>query len=419
MSATRDQGTTPRADDVVPTTARVALILIATSPVVEKYDLEFEIAGSPIPTPLYTAATLLAVVLLVVSPERGKGVRWPGILVLAWLSIVVVASLVRIIFLERTLTDPNQAVVTLLHLSQLAGVAIVSGLTMGPRYAKMCAGYFATAVTVAVVIGWAQFLDQNLLGTGLSEALGLRSRLAGPLARPISVFSEPAYFGYFSQLAFWLSLYAHRNQNRRQRAVLLTGAILPLAVGPLVVLVASTAIYAVLTRRLRWMAYSPVIAIAVLGALSTSPGQYLRDRIDRIRTNNDPSANVRSALNDASISLIEDNQLLGLGPGQTRFHLPELVHVPGVELTAYNQAGNSYLAFATDYGLVIAVMFFGLLVLLAAMAAKKQPAITLIFAVYFISWFSVSSVGLPQFWIPFGIALGALSAPFDPEVGEQ
>jgi O-antigen ligase len=313
--------------------------------------------------------------------------------------------------------EPVQSLRTLVHLAFLVVVALVIGrmLTL-PLLRSALVSFFIFSVAVAF-IAIAQALDQNLLHFGVADALGLISRQSGSFERPVSVFSEPAYLGYFSLAGAAVGLWLYSLRRARWiaagiglclAAVLLAASAGPIAAAvPVLVYIAWRAA-PILKRMWRSIAVAAIAGVMLLVVLPA--GTTLVDRARAILAGSDASASLRYAIDKASITIWELSPATGVGLGNVRFYLPDLVHLSFAPDTVYRyQEANAYLGMLAECGI------FGLAALVAVLvsllvpvsgAARELDWITsvpiLMFAVAF---FFIGGLIAPMFWFWVGLRL--------------
>ena len=164
---------------------------------------------------------------------------------------------------------PGQSLKSLLHLAFLVAVALVMGRMLTLPLLRCALVSFFLFSVVAAFVAIAQALDQNLVHVGAADALRLISRRSGGFERPVSIFSEPAYLGYFSLAGAAVGLWLYSLRRERWIAagigLCLAAILLAASAGPIVaavpVLVYMVWRAAPLVRRM-WSSLA-VVAIAV------------------------------------------------------------------------------------------------------------------------------------------------------------
>jgi O-antigen ligase len=258
-------------------------------------------------------------------------------------------------------------------------------------------------------------LELNLAGGNLSEVLGLGSRASDYLVRPQVIFSEPAYLGYFC--LFGLTSALAQPRQRWTAALLLCngiGIIVAAAAGPIavapVVLVLVAYRTGLITARavIRW---SLALIVGGLVLAATPLGAFLFQRAVRIVAGTDISARYRAELNEGSLRLMLDNPVAGIGLGNSRYHLPELVHLAGVDDVAEFPAANAYLGVASEAGIPLAAIMIALL--LGAVFSGIQhtrphdwvsTALAGLCLLVALQWLFIGTFLLPPFWLIYALA---------------
>ncbi|WP_158590128.1 O-antigen ligase family protein [Amnibacterium setariae] len=386
------------------------LTAMIASVFLEKYDLYLEDVFH-VPTPIFTLASTLWLVRTALHSIVPKARRSSPVLAILFLWLVALA----LSQLLRGLLDPGvvqlQLLLSLFHEFQLAIIALVFALTCTEHSLRISVSAVYLLAVAGALVGAVQLVDLNIGSGQLSNVLDLRFRAANGYLRPESFYSEPAYYGFFCLYGVAVAhsrLISPRLRPEVGRVFLLVSGLSSLAFGPLLVAACYIAAF-MITRGPRLIAYVGASAAVLFLVGQTPVALAVVDRVDRILNAQDASSLVRAALNDASLRLIAAHPLVGIGDGQSRYVLPSLVHVRGVELTAYNQAGNSYLAVLLEGGLLSGVpLFSAILALLAFLLLNRHTWWAAAWlGMFMISWLSVSTIALPVFWVMFGVIMGA------------
>lgn len=322
----------------------------------------------------------------------------------------------------------GQSVKTFVHFAYFGLIALLLGRILTPALMRRALGTFFVLAVAASVLAVLQAIDQNALHTGASEALHLVSRSrsqsgSSGFLSPCSIFSEPAFLGYFSLLGILIGLRMHGSWPTRWVWVgigfCLVAILLAAAAGPIVALVA-VALYLAWRASRVWRRFWKeltalvVIGIAVLAFLPA--GKALTTRADSIISGSDASAKFRYAFDSASIKTWKLSPLTGVGLGNTRYYLPSLVDLSfDPNLTASDaqfQSVSSYLNTLAESGV------FGLLMLVTMLATLFWPfgrrrseddwlteaAILLLI----VASFFITVVADPIFWFWVGLRLADL-----------
>jgi O-antigen ligase len=315
--------------------------------------------------------------------------------------------------------EPVQSLKTLLHLAFLVVVALVLGrmLTL-PLLRSAFVSFFLFSVAVAFV-AIAQALDQNLLHLGVADALRLVSRPSGSFDRPVSVFSEPAYLGYFSLAGAAVGLWLYSLQRMRWIAagigVCLAAVLLAASAGPIVAAVPVLVYIAwraapILKRMWRSLAVAAIVVIVLLVVLPA--GSTLVDRASAILSGSDASASLRYALDKASITIWQLSPATGVGLGNVRFYLPDLVHFSFTPGAVYSyQEANAYLGMLAECGILglaalVAVMV-SLLVPISGASRGLDWITSVPILMFAVAFFFIGGLIAPMFWFWVGLRLAA------------
>jgi O-antigen ligase len=326
----------------------------------------------------------------------------------------------------RLHAEPAQSLKTFVHLAFLVIVALALGRMMTlPLLRSALIAFFVFSVAVAG-IAIAQALDQNLLHLGVANKLQLISRQSGTFQRPVSVFSEPAYLGYFSLAGAATGLWFYSLRRTRWIAagvaVCLVAVLLAASAGPIAAAVPVTVYVAwraapSLKRVWRTIAVAAVAGIVLLVVVPA--GSTLVDRARAIVSGSDPSASLRYAIDKASMTIWELSPSTGVGLGNVRFYLPDLVHLSFAPGTVYRyQEANAYLGMLAECGV------FGLAALVAALisllvpisnASRELDWITTVPILMFaVAFFFIGGLIAPMFWFWVGLRLALANHAREP-----
>lgn len=377
----------------------------------EKYDLALE-EFTPIPTPIFTAVSLVWILHAVASKRFTAGRSpFPALGVTIWISFLAIASFIRVLYFPGSLAgDPLQTILTLAHFVQLSTLALVMWATLSSSELTMVIDALITCAMLAAIIGFVQLVDMNFLDFQLTDRFNWRFRPMGSLYRPVSIFSEPAYYGYymlFAAGALKWPLSHYHTRARRFAPLLILASVSTLSLGPIFALIGYTAIWLIVARNRRDSIIGLVLAMGTTIIISPI-GLLLSERLSRVLEMSDSSTIVRAEMNSASLELLAANPLFGVGLGQARFSLPELVAATNFGYNFTGQAGNSYLAILVEQGAAGAAPLFLTLTIIAVRLLSRSGSNSsgiLILTVLLISWLAISSIGLPISWVLIGILM--------------
>jgi len=321
----------------------------------------------------------------------------------------------------------GQSVKTFVHFAYFGLIALLLGRILTPALMRRALATFFVLAVAASVLAVLQAIDQNALHTGASSALHLVSRLrnhsGSSFLSPVSIFSEPAFLGYFALLGLLIGLRMHGSWPTRWVWVgmgfCLVAIFLAAAAGPIVAL-GAVALYLAWRASRVWRRFwkeLTVLIVVVIGVIALVPaGKALTTRADSIISGSDTSAQFRYAYDSASIRIWKLSPLTGVGAGNTRYYLPSLVNLsfdPNLKPSdAQFQSVSSYLNTLAESGV------FGLLMLATMLATLFWPigrgrsdrawlteAAILLFIV---ASFFITIVADPIFWFWVGLRLAEL-----------
>ena len=285
-----------------------------------------------------------------------------------------------------------------------------------PLLRSALVSFFLFSVAVAVV-AIAQALDQNLLHLGVADTLRLVSRQSGSFERPVSVFSEPAYLGYFSLVGAAIGIWLYSLRRARWiaagialclAAVLLAASAGPIAAAVPVLVYTAWRAAPILKRMWRSLA---VAAIAGVVLLVVSPtGSTLVDRARAILSGSDASASLRYAINKASITIWELSPATGVGLGNVRFYLPDLVHLSFMPDTVFRfQEANAYLGMLAECGILglaaLVAVLVSLLVPISGASRELDWITSVPILMFAVAFFFIGGLISPMFWFWVGLRL--------------
>jgi O-antigen ligase len=325
----------------------------------------------------------------------------------------------------------GQSVKTLVHFAYFALIVLVLGRIFTPRSMRRAFSTFFVLAVAASILAVLQAIDQNALHTGASGALHLLSRSRSPsgssgFLSPCSIFSEPAFLGYFALLGLLIGLRMYGSWHTRWVLVgigfCLTAILLAAAAGPIVAL-AAVALYLAWRANHLWRRFwreltaLVVVGIAVLAFLPA--GNALTTRASSIISGSDTSAKFRYAVDSASIRMWEISPLTGVGLGNARYYLPSLVDLsfdPNLSpQDAQFQSVSSYLSTLGESGVFGLLMLATMLITLVWPFGKRRSddawlseAAILLFIV---ASFFITVFAAPVFWFFVAVRLADLRMP--------
>jgi len=339
----------------------------------------------PIPDLFFLTAIGILAAKVALDLLRGRvalrRLGWKDLLLGGFVALLGVLSLLSVVTQPETVTSGIQVVKTFSHLVVLLGAALVLGHALSKALVTHAMHvYFAGAVAVAA-LGIVQAVDQNVVKLGIADALHLISRPgAEGFLRPCSIFSEPAYLGYFSLGGIMVGLLLISERHRIVGAVgcgvCAVGLLLAAAAGPLAVALPLGLYALVFHRRLLGRGIAPTLAgVAIVAALIwflTPVNDTVIYRAESISSGQDASLELRTELNKGSVEVWKSAPLTGVGLGNSRRHLSREVEVswaPGATI-AFNSA-NAYVNLLGESG-PFAVA--GLLAVLVALWWRSRTA---------------------------------------------
>lgn len=398
---------------------KLLLTLVVGAMFLERVELEgYANSSLPLPDMFFMSAIMLVAVKLVLDsalqlarpqPVYGRD--------FALIGLILVIGLISII---PAVTDnyAAQTLKTYFHLLALLTAALVLGRALTPdlvRYTLRSYFVFAAAVSALALL---QALNDNVFSVGLTEALGLKTRISGDFVRPLAVFSEPAYLGYASLAGVLIGLWDYHSRPSRATglgiafcllALLVTSAMGPIVIGALL------AAFMFLTGRVQRISPSLVATIGLIFlVLMLSPaGDTVYGRIEDMMYGNDASSIDRSALNQGSLEIWKTSPITGVGLGNSRFYLDEFVYVAGIRTTSEFPAANVYLALLGEVGVIGVLSLVAVLVLL--MQGKRpwkdigstETLTRLLIVLTAMQFLVIGNFLLPPFWLWAGLRLGA------------
>jgi O-antigen ligase len=408
----------------VMTSTKACLLLVVVTLFLERPEKDRYLSGQfPLPDLFFTLAVIvLGTRVLLDRQQRRRLVLARATtkeLAIFGLAIVLGAiSLVAFVVLPASMTSAHQISKTWLHLFFLALAAILLGrvLSRNGLVSFVLVSYFLFSVVISTIV-IVQALDQNLLHTGASEAIGLGSRLSGSFYRPYGTWSEPAYLGYSAVAAILIGL----GLVGRGRVVFGTiGATISLIAlvlsGSAGALILAPTLFVILLATGRLASRPLLLGLACLAAVTvvvlvpTPAGHYAVERVRNVVQGNDASVTFRHEVNDALVKIWDKAPYTGVGLGDTRFFLPQLVHLPFMpNLRLLAPSTNVYLALLAETGPggVIALLGTLLVLLLRTRSQKDLEQLTRVLIVLIgLEFVLIGAFLLPPFWFWASLRLG-------------
>jgi hypothetical protein len=395
---------------------RMLVALVVLTLFLERPEKDRYLSGQlPFPDFFFTSA-ILALALRVLGD--GELRRWvmgasptaKEIAVAVLPVILGVLSLVGLLVLPAWMTNGLQISKTWLHLAFLAAAAVLLGRVLGTGLVPFALViYFVLSVAVSA-LAIVQALDENVLHTGASGQIGLGSRPSGDFLRPYSTWSEPAYLGYSAVTSSLIGLWLIRRGRVllgaggaviSMIAVVLSGSAGPLILGPLLFLALLVTGTLASRRLLLGLAAAGAVSLAVL--LPTSPGGYAVERVEDVIAGRDASVTFRREVNEALVDIWRRAPYTGVGLGDSRLFLPELVEIPFMpEQVLLVPSSSVYLGLLAETGpLGVAALVAALLALLAPTRTSERELeqLTRVLIVFVgLQFLVIGAFILPPFW---------------------
>jgi O-antigen ligase len=172
------------------------------------------------------------------------------------------------------------------------------------------------------------------------------------------------------------------------------------------------------TLKRMWRSLAAAAIAGVVLLVVVPAGSTLVDRASAILSGSDASASLRYSIDKASITIWELSPATGVGLGNVRFYLPDLVHLSFAPDAVFSyQEANAYLGMLAECGI------FGLAALVAVLVSLLVPisggsreldwitsAPILMFAVAF---FFIGGLITPMFWFWVGLRLAFANHAFE------
>ncbi|HEV8462304.1 MAG TPA: O-antigen ligase family protein [Gaiellaceae bacterium] len=322
----------------------------------------------------------------------------------------------------------GQSVKTFIHFAYFALIVLLLGRILTPPLLRRAFSTFFVLAVAASVLAVLQAIDQNALHTGASGALHLvsRSRGGSGFLSPVSIFSEPAFLGYFALLGLLIGLRMYRSWDTRWVLVgmcfCLIAILLAAAAGPIVAL-GAVALYLAWRANRFWRRFWKelvalvVVAAAVLALLPA--GEALTNRAGSVISGSDNSTKFRYAVDSASVRMWKLSPLTGVGLGDARYYLPSLADLsfdPNfTPQSAEFQNVSSYLSTLGESGvfglLMLATMFITLFWPFGNRRSDDSWFSEAAILMFIVASFFITLFSAPIFWFFVAVRLAELRRP--------
>lgn len=323
----------------------------------------------------------------------------------------------------------GQSVKTFAHFAYFAVIVLLLGRILTPGLMRRALSTFFVLAVAGSVLAVLQAIDQNALHTGASGALHLvsrsRSGTSGFLS-PCSIFSEPAFLGYFALLGILIGLRMYGIWQTRWVLVgmgfCLIAILLAAAAGPIVALAAVALYLAWRANRLWRRFWKELAALVVVGAVVVAllpAGRALTARAGSIVSGTDNSSRFRYAVDSGSIRIWKLSPLTGVGLGNTRYYMPTLADLSfDPNLTPQDarfQSVSSYLNILGESGvfglLMLATMFIALFWPFGKRRSDDAWFSEAAILMFIVASFFITLFAAPVFWFFVAVRLAELRRP--------
>jgi O-antigen ligase len=408
---------------------QVLVSLLVVALFLERFEKEWYQSGRvPLPDVFFVGAVCLLAARLAAEALRARRIRpvpSKEFALVLYVALLGVLSFAAILTRHETREHLGQVGKTYTHLVFLLLASLLAGrmFARGRLAERALETYFALAVLISVVT-ILQAIDDNVFFFGFSKALGLRSRTHGEVfARPMAIFSEPAYLGYAMLIGalIGVGLIARRRRLLASAGVtlcavafLLAGSAGAMLIAALVLTLAATRYVTSLRSVARPFLFpiAGVLAAVVVTLVAVPPvRQTITRRADSIRNGNDPSTELRKQQNHGSIEIWKKAPLTGVGLGNTRLYLPSYIHTrydPGTGRKF--SAANAYLGLLGEAGLLGPA---GLVVVLLMLARRNAGVLSgaetltqISVVILLLQFLIIGAFLLPPFWFWAGLRIG-------------
>lgn len=349
-----------------------------------------------------------------------------------FLVLVVVLGAASVLSLPHWMWSSTQVAKSSIHLAFLAYAAILIGRTVSRELLGFALKLYFWLASAAAVLAVVQAVDLNAGHSFLTRHLHLvfRQHPNGYKA-PCSIFSEPAQLGYTMVAALVVGVLLWRSIGLRRTiaggTLCVVALLLAFPAGATLVAVVLGLIIAVERRprlgRRTWSAAGVLVVVLAAVAVASPVGSALYDRASGIVSGSDPSAQYRTAVDNASIRIWKLAPATGIGIGDSREVLPFVFHFHAAERTTpqrFNDS-NAYLSLLAETGV------FGLaggLVLLAAFIWPSTRPVRFTTVTQLntlgvaLSYVVAGSFLLPPLWFWGGLRLASIRSDGKPDLFE-
>jgi O-Antigen ligase len=352
--------------------------------------------------------------------------------VVGFIAVVLVLGAASLLTLPTWMSSGSQLAKSSIHLSFLAYAAILIGRAVSRTLFEFAMKLYFLFASAAAAFAIVQAVDLNAGHSFLTRHLHLifRPHPNGYKA-PCSIFSEPAQLGYISVAALVIGVLMWRSIGLRRTIagciLCVLALLLSFPAGATIVAVVLALILAIERRpklsKRTWGGVAAIAAILAAVALASPVGSALYSRASGIVTGSDPSAQYRTAIDNASIRIWKIAPATGVGIGDSRKLLPSIFHfqTPYVTTPQKFNDSNAYLSLLAETG-VIGVA--ASLVLLATFIwpETRPPRFATITQLNIVgiavSFFVAGSFLLPTLWFWGGLRLASIRSTGAPDLFE-
>jgi O-antigen ligase len=366
------------------------------------------------------------VLVTVKTPARGTHQLKASIVFPRAVTVSVVNPELRTIRPAEFVRHFGQSVKTFAHFAYFALIVLLLGRILTPGLMRRALSTFFVLAVAGSVLAVLQAIDQNALHTGASGALHLvsrsRSGTSGFLS-PCSIFSEPAFLGYFALLGILIGLRMYGIWQTRWVLVgmgfCLIAILLAAAAGPIVALAAVALYLAWRANRLWRRFWKELAALVVVGVVVVAllpAGRALTERAGSIVSGTDNSSRFRYAVDSGSIQIWKLSPLTGVGLGNTRYYMPSLADLSfDPNLTPQDarfQSVSSYLNILGESGvfglLMLATMFIALFWPFGKRRSEDAWFSEAAILMFIVASFFITLFAAPVFWFFVAVRLAEL-----------
>ncbi|MBW2177796.1 MAG: O-antigen ligase family protein, partial [Deltaproteobacteria bacterium] len=211
----------------------------------------------------------------------------------------------------------------------------------------------------------------TVIGADVASIYCLYQFFSAGVARAQGFFAHPLTFGNTSSMVFCLILACLATRSYRQRkelwflvvsgALILTALFVSVARGPMLATLATIFIMMPIFYRVKGVVASGIIVVLFLGLVVAIPDARVRyaEMVDNSWTDPDTAIGVRIPLWKASLEIIGDYPLFGIGERNFRQVARQYI---GGSLHTMAHAHNAFLHFALTHGLIAFSVLVALMV---------------------------------------------------------